>query len=203
MGLHFSISLKDETEQERKTYALGSPGQALNEIIWPKQEVKSVLAEDFDFKIFHEIIRYEPNQIHYRLDWGPEEVLKIFKNLENAIKKNIGKLPKKYVVASGISSSNSGTILVDGVEWWISTGLNYAIGKSENGEEINLLADSSKIKIGKPYDGDFLSGGIKARLKMKIVGLTYYESVKTTFNEIYKICNCAKKNNRKIRMSIG
>jgi len=214
MGVYISLD-GNVTERENDKYSFFSP-DLLRELIWTNA-IPEGLDIGFDFKIFDKVKSYlhaKPIETEQEI-WNPDEVIKIFKALEAAVKKNNSRLPVLYSIFFLKSATKqdyqgwgrSATIFIDSSEWYFSCDWNEVIATQKNGKKIDLLKEQSSFKIGVPFKGKAnLSGGSVpgSELFFKIDKVsTVYDYFKLQFRQIFNICEYAKKKGKKIHMSIG
>ena len=212
MSYEIYINLEDSTEEESEKFSVSS-GLFVSAVITADQ-IPEDIDIGFDFNIFDKIYDYlETDKKKYKeqkLRWTPEEVEKIFGDLKQAILKNIDKLPSFYWLRTtdkkenrNWSGVNSGHVVVDGIDWYISGGWNNATAKSKEYGEFDLLKDDSLFKINYIYPCTFPDDSKKRKLFFKIEPSNFYENFKYIFKTIFEMCEYAKKHNRQIHMSIG
>ncbi len=209
--LHIEL-YEPKTEKERDEYRVYSSQQFLQDIIAGKCLPKDI---GFDLKRFEKIRDYKflvesiPNT-PYKECWDPSEVLRLFKDLKNALKEKITEMPPYYQLIwlegdpysyTPIEIRDAGeyAFVIDGKEWVFRWGRKTVIARSVDGKIIDLAEGKGVFKIGEEYEAIDTNGN---KMKFKVVKKNMLEMYGWLFEKIFKICDYAKENSYKVNLII-
>jgi hypothetical protein len=135
---------------------------------------------DFDFSLFNDA--YNNTQKNKKV-WEPNEVIKIFNEIEEEIKNKANLLPKRYSATAKIGARGmpwvGEWIEINSKKYQFQLGWNKAIAKCKDGKKINLLKDSTEIKIGKKYKAKKTATNQKIEFEIETTNL--YQTLKWNF----------------------
>ncbi|MFH1695745.1 MAG: hypothetical protein ABH850_04975 [Candidatus Micrarchaeota archaeon] len=157
---------------------------------------------NFDFSLFDDT--YKDTQKNKKV-WEPEKAIKIFGELEEEIKNKKEMLPKRYSATAKFGTSGIPWVgdwfEINSKKYQFKLGWNKAIAKCKDGKKINLLKDSSEIKIGKKYKAKKIVTNQEVEFEIETSNL--YQSLKWSFfDRTKKLCEYAKQKNYKIWMNV-
>jgi len=179
------------------------------------KEIRNTIKR-FNFKHFDKMYQHLYNQkTKYKKIWKPEEIKRIFEELETKIKKNNKKLPIYYYIRTLSEykqkkhwmKHNKITLQIENSIWNFEASKNKIIAKDSQGNLIDLTKPNKQFKLNKTYKAKEASEQYAFPIfsveKFKTETKSFYEQHKPIFKKIKQICKYAAKKEYKISMTIG